>query len=633
MPLETFQQATHQNTTIPQILRSTPISINTTTHYTLARIVQHTGIYKSSKTTITSAINLLNSNQLQTSTWCKRSLLPFLGAALSWLTGTTTTKDIHSIKTRINQLIATQTSQCNTLVHIVSILNVTIYATQVNRHSINNLIDAVCKTSQDINNLYNLTMSLAASINFNQMILHIRSVFANLWDSLHYLQTVSTHTMDYIDATTSGILSPHVLPVVDLKKMLQHIVDILPPTFHLPISPKDTLHFYRYLHTHVLIENKQFLLLIDITIQDRACQITIHEVFTLDIPHRNYSAHYDIKTRYFGVTKDATMGLELSTAQFLTCQQAKGQFCHISTPFQPLANPPTCTAALYAKSKASITSKCSLQLCKTTTTTLPTQITPDVWILTTPVTAPVNMITLICPEKPMETIAIWQPLHVLKLHTACSATSAHFYLPPRYETLVLDVNISLDMANLQMINITALHFWVWQHLGNNQSDTQLQHLVTIPSIPVHKVYQHLLNSTLQLTPFNTKPSEDMDSLWSLFTHPGIYISALGSLIPIGIRLFCCYFFWCWPARLVHQPLQPGNTWYTIVDDNVEVAPIYRCDGKAIKPTRPRKNHGLAIEHLPTWSESHNKLQSKSFAVPNQGSLGKSSKIQGMQECT
>ena len=235
------------------------------------------------------------------------------------------------------------------------------------------------------------------------MVLHIRSVFTNLHNTLHYLCTVSTHTMDYINAATSGILSPHVLSVANLQK----IADTLPPTLHLPISPEDTLHFYRYLHTHVLIENKQFLLLIDIPIQDRACQITIHEVFTLDIPHGNYSAHYDIKTRYFRVTKDATMGLELSTAQFQTCQQANGQFCHISTPFQPLANPPTCIAALYAKSKASITSKCSLQLHKTTTTALPTQITPDVWILTTPVTAPVNMITLICPEKPMETITIY----------------------------------------------------------------------------------------------------------------------------------------------------------------------------------------------------------------------------------
>ena len=351
------------------------------------------------------------------------------------------------------------------------------------------------------------------------------------------------HTMEYINAAISGILLPHALLVADLQKMLQHIADTLPPTLHLPISPEDTLHFYRYLHTHILIENKQFLLLIDISIQDRACQITIHQVFTLDIPHGSYSAHYDIITRYFGVTKDATMGVELSTAQFQTCQQANGQFCYISTPFQPLANPPTCIAVLYAKSKASIASKCSLQLCKTTTTVLPTPITPDVWILTTPFTAPVSMITLICPEKPMETITTQQPIHILKLPMACSATSAHFYLPPRYETPILNVNVSLNMANLQLINITALHFHIWQHLGNNQSDIQLQHLVTIPSIPVHKVY-HLLNSTMQLTPFNTEPSEDTDSLWHMLTHPGIYVSALGLLIPVGIGLFCCYFFWC-----------------------------------------------------------------------------------------
>ena len=125
--------------------------------------------------------------------------------------------------------------------------------------------------------------------------------------------------MDYINAATSGILLPHVLPVADLQKMLNHIADTLPPTLHLPISPEDTLHFYRYLRTHVLIENKQFLLLIDIPIQDRACQITIHQVFTLDIPHGNYSAHYDINARYFGVTKDATIGLELSTAQHWCC--------------------------------------------------------------------------------------------------------------------------------------------------------------------------------------------------------------------------------------------------------------------------------------------------------------------------
>ena len=338
---------------------SAPTQLLSTLHLELSNTQD---IYNSGDSTVTSVIKLLQSNQTLTHTHCKRSLLPFLGDALSWLTGTATTKDIHSIKTHINQLIATQTSQHNTLVHIVSILYITRYATQINRHSINTLMDVVQTTSQGINSLYNLITSLATSINFNQMMLHIRSVFANLRDSLHYIRMVSTHTMEYINAATSRMLSPHVLPILDLQKMLQHIADTLPPTLHLPISPEDTLHFYRYLHTHILIENKQFLLLIDIPIQDRSCQITIHQVLTLDIPHGNYSASYEVNTKYFGFTKDVMMAVELPTPQFQACQQANGQFCHISTPFQLLANPPTCIAALYAKSKTSIASKCSLQI-------------------------------------------------------------------------------------------------------------------------------------------------------------------------------------------------------------------------------------------------------------------------------
>ena len=155
----------------------------------------------------------------------------------------------------------------------------------------------------------------------------------------------------------------------------------------------------------------------------------------------------------------------------------------------------------------------------------------------------------------METIPIKQPLHVLKLPMAYSATSANFYLPPRYETPILNVNVSLDMANLQALNIMALHFHVWQHMGRNNSEIELQHLAALPSIPVHKVYQHLFNNSLPLTPFNMQQSEDTNTLWKLFTQPGIYVSALGSVLPVGVGLLCCYFFWCWPARLVHRPLK------------------------------------------------------------------------------
>ena len=58
------------------------------------------------------------------------------------------------------------------------------------------------------------------------------------------------------------------------------------------------------------------------------------------------------------------------------------------------------------------------------------------------------------------------------------------------------------MANLHMINISALDFSIWQHIGNNRSEVQLQHLTTIPLIPVHKIYQHMLNNIQPMMPFD-----------------------------------------------------------------------------------------------------------------------------------
>ena len=75
------------------------------------------------------------------------------------------------------------------------------------------------------------------------------------------------------------------------------------------------------------------------------------------------------------------------------------------------------------RARADIASKCSVQIHKASHTNLPTQVAPDVWILTTPVTAPTNTMTLICPEKTMETIPIQKPIHILKLPMACSGTS------------------------------------------------------------------------------------------------------------------------------------------------------------------------------------------------------------------
>ena len=160
--------------------------------------------------------------------------------------------------------------------------------------------------------------------------------------------------------------------------MLSHIVETHPSTMHLPILSEDALHFYRYLCTHVLTADKQFLLLINVSIQDCTQQLEIYDVFNLSIPHGNFSAHYSINNRYLGIMHDETKTVENSEDQFKTCQKANGQCCSLNTPHLPLANPPTCVSALYAKDKASIQERCSLQISKASSVGIPPSIPPDV---------------------------------------------------------------------------------------------------------------------------------------------------------------------------------------------------------------------------------------------------------------
>ena len=71
--------------------------------------------------------------------------------------------------------------------------------------------------------------------------------------------------------------------------------------------------------------------------------------------------------------------------------------------------------------------------------------------------------------------------------------------------------------------------------------------------------------------------------------------------------------------------------YTIVDDNVEAAPIYRCKCKAGQPiVRPHENHVLHMEWEYTQAESQQKQWTQSKAVPASRSSDTTSKIQGMQ---
>ena len=157
---------------------------------------------------------------------------------------------------------------------------------------------------------------------------------------------------------------------------------------------------------------------------------------------------------------------------------------------------------------------------------------------------------LICPEEAHRFIKTQTPFHILQLPPACSATSQHVLLPTCFETHELTINISLNTDNLNVINISSPKFRIWQHLEDHWNGTQLHQLVNIPSLPINQLYKQMVNSNRPINPFMSTDESigDTVSIWT-FSHTGIYIMAIVSLIPVGLQIFCCYFFWCQPARL------------------------------------------------------------------------------------
>ena len=143
-----------------------------------------------------------------------------------------------------------------------------------------------------------MTKTLMQHIGHQQMYIYMCTILSYLRDSLTYVRQVAIHMMNYVHAATTNVLSPDILPLEDLRNMLRHIQSELCSMMHLPISSGNTLHFYQYLNTHVLIVDGQFLLLINMPIQNRAQQLQIYEVLNLPVPYSNLSAEYKVNYKY-----------------------------------------------------------------------------------------------------------------------------------------------------------------------------------------------------------------------------------------------------------------------------------------------------------------------------------------------
>ena len=405
------------------------------------------------------------------------------------------------------------------------------------------------------------------------------------------MKQLANHILEYIDTATTGTLTPHLIPVPDLQKMLYQIESELPPNMHLPIPSSDPLPFYRYLRTHVLVEENQFLLLIDVPIQDRAQQIQIYQIINLPAPVGNCSMRYTMDNKYLEVTYDRTKAMDIPEDQFKLCKEANGQFCPLMTPLQPLTNPPSCVAALYTKNSQEIDCLCEITTKIQPELYLPIPLASNVWaIISSPFKQP--PVTVICPTKPAMSIHISPPIHILRLDPTCSLTSQHFYLPPTYEDTHVTMNLSIYNANLDIINISSALFRITQHIPSVQQQQMPERLAALPPVPIKRITMELMAEVLQETLSSDKP---------FWLSPYFLMGCIRFVVSIMSTVACIakkkVAAWKPPALTGFLSLCRKDKNNTKMDDKDMDGPIYRPSG--IIPTVIRQeSHGLCVVPKP-----------------------------------
>ena len=285
--------------------------------------------------------------------------------------------------------------------------------------------------------------------------------------------------------------------------------------------------------------------------------------------------------------------MDIPEEQFKLCKEANGQFCTLMTPLQPLTNLPSCVAALYTKNSREIDRLCELTTKAQPELYLPIPLASNVWAIISSPFKQQPPVTVICPTRPATSIHISLPIHILRLEPACSATSQHFHLPPKYEDTHVTMNLSIYNANLDIIDISSALFRITKHILSVQQQEMLEKLAALPPVPIKRITMELMGEVLQETLSNDKP---------FWLHPSFLMGCIGFVVSIMSTVACItkkkVAAWKPPALTGFLSLCMKDKNNTKMDDEDMDRPIYRPSGIILTVIRPQDSHGLCVISQP-----------------------------------
>ena len=265
----------------------------------------------------------------------KRSLLPIIGDAASWLFGLVTESDLANIRKNIKSLATYQLQIMHVVQESISILNMSRVEIAENRQVILELGESLHALDNKVGSLISeVKKEMYSTRYFLEMYLKLDLIIAEIKEMLQNAMFYLEHLRMQLNFLSIGRLTPSTISASNLRSLLVDIKAHLPPTLALIGNPsRDLWLFYKQLTISALLEEDKIVVILNIPLLYISSQYEIYRIFSLPIPIKDVqtdslktpdlTARYDLVAYGLMVDRRQTNFALLSQAETETCSDLK----------------------------------------------------------------------------------------------------------------------------------------------------------------------------------------------------------------------------------------------------------------------------------------------------------------------
>ena len=429
----------------------------------------------------------------------KRSLLPFVGDALSSLFGTATSTEIQDILSRVNDLSDSRDDMLNVLDNTVTMVNETIVDVSTNRRTINRLTNVTNYLTGRLELLKNVVLNdyFASDLESD-----MDSVFTDLITMVKEFRKSVMDLETIFSLTENGILPRSFLPPSRFAKILDDIQKVLPRELALPFAPSDTDKYYSTSHTQTMRTDGGISVLVTIPLLSISDHFNVFQIFNVPVPksidEQNYVANYEVeKAKFVAISEDSLKFIFINDNDFHLYLRRKLPFCPIRRPIVNVLTSTMCLPALLTNQTDKVTQFCE-KVVHVNRTVDPTAqyLGNGHWIV---VSAKPLDLEIRCKSgmsvNSTSVVRTVFPLSLVKLNFGCAAFGHHFQLPTHFRT-----DSRLELLQIYHLNQTIDLNDVWTHVSNSLAENKVslnQVVKTLPPIRMKTISLSVLKAHIK----------------------------------------------------------------------------------------------------------------------------------------